>query len=190
MKKAIIDLDDVLSLDAFLNMLNYFNNSNYKYSDIKSYYVEEILPKERLIEYKDFFIKNNVYDFAIVAPHSKEVLKNLMLEYEIYITSSYYSYLHNDIIPELIPRKCEFLKKNYPFLSTKNFIFTNDKLMLEADLRIDDRLDNLGTNGINILYNAYHNENIEEKEFENKNILRVNDWDDIEEKVLKKSIYK
>ena len=25
---------------------------------------------------------------------------------------------------------------------------------------------------------------------ENKNILRVNDWDDIEEKVLKKSIYK
>ena len=59
MKKAIIDLDDVLSLDAFLNMLNYFNNSNYKYSDIKSYYVEEILPKERLIEYKDFFIKNN-----------------------------------------------------------------------------------------------------------------------------------
>ena len=62
--------------------------------------------------------------------------------------------------------------------------------MLEADLRIDDRLDNLGTNGINILYNAYHNENIEEKEFENKNILRVNDWDDIEEKVLKKSIYK
>ena len=45
-------------------------------------------------------------------------------------------------------------------------------------------------NGINILYKAYHNENIKNEELENKNILRVKDWNDIEKKVLKKSIYK
>ena len=30
-KNAIIDLDDVLALDGFLNMVNAFNNSNYTY---------------------------------------------------------------------------------------------------------------------------------------------------------------
>jgi 5'(3')-deoxyribonucleotidase len=190
MKKAIIDLDDVLALDGFLNMMNDFNNSNYTYEEIKGYYVEEVLSKEKLIQFRSFFKENNVYDYATVAPNSKEILMNLMLEYEIYIASSYYSSLDHIIMPDLISKKCEFLLKNYPFLTCKNFIFINDKNMLNADIRIDDKISNLSGNGIKLLYSAYHNKDIDDDTLISKGITRVNSWNDIDIKLLKKTIYK
>ena len=189
MKKAIIDLDDVLSLDGFLNMLNDFNNSNYTYEETKGYYVEEILPKEKQLEFFKFFMNGNVYDYARVAPNSKEVLKKMMLYLEVYICSSYYSDINHVIMPELIPKKCEFLLSNYPFLTTKNFIFTNDKKMLNADIRIDDSINNLSNDGINLLYNAYHNKNISEKELNESGIIRVNDWLEIESELNKQKVF-
>ena len=191
MKKAIIDIDDVLALDTFLNALNYFNESNYNYDDIKGYYVESLIEEEKIPAFRKFMRENNIYEFSNVAPSSKEILMQMMLEgYDIYPTSKYYSDIDKIIIPELLPYKCEFLQRNYHFIPTKNYIFINDKLMLDADLRIDDSISNLGGNGINLLFSAYHNKNIETEELENKQILRVNDWEDIGNKVLKKSIYK
>ena len=191
MKKAIIDVDDVLALDAFLNALNDFNKSNFKYEDVKGYYVESLIPEEKIASFRKFMREIDIYKYARVAPYSKEVLMQMMLEgYDIYPTSKYYSDIDKIIIPELIPYKCEFLQRNYPFIPTKNYIFINDKLMMDADLRIDDSISNLGGNGINLLFSAYHNKNIENEELENKQILRVSDWNDIGNKVLKKSIYK
>ena len=191
MKKAIIDIDDVLALDTFLNALNYFNKSNFKYEDVKGYYVESLIPEEKITEFRKFMRETNIYKYARIAPNSYEVLMQMMLEgYDIYLTSKFYSDIDKIIIPELLPYKCEFLQRNYPFIPTKNYIFINDKLMLDVDLRIDDSISNLGGNGINLLFSAYHNKNIEKEELENKQILRVNDWEDIGNKVLKKSIYK
>lgn len=183
MKKLIVDLDDVLALDGYLNMMNSFCNSNYKYEDAISYYVEELLDETTLKAYREFFKNNNVYDYATVAPNSKEVLMKLMLEYEIYVCSSYYSDIDHIIMPELIPKKCEFLKKNYPFLTSKNFIFTNDKTMIEADVKIDDVIHNLDNGDIKLLYTAYHNS----KEDLDNDIYRVDNWQDIENKLLIKN---
>lgn len=191
MQKAIIDIDDVLALDTFLNTLNIFNNSNYTYDNIKGYYVENLLEKEKINEFRKYIKENNIYEFSKVAPNSKEVLMQMMLEgYDIYPASKYYSDLDKIILPELIPYKCEFLQRNYPFIPTKNYIFINDKLMLDADLRIDDSISNLGGKGISLLFNAYHNKDITQDELEKEKILRVNDWKDIGNKVLKKGIYK
>ena len=191
MKKAIIDVDDVLALDAFLNALNDFNKSNFKYEDIKGYYVESLIEEEKITAFRKFMREIDIYKYARVAPLSKEVLMQMMLEgYDIYPTSKYYSDIDNTLMSYLIPYKCEFLQKNYPFIPIKNYTFINDKLMLDADLRIDDSINNLGGNGIKLLFSAYHNKNIENEELENKQILRVSDWNDIGNKVLKKSIYK
>lgn len=181
MEKLIVDLDDVLALDGYLNMMNAFCNSNYKYEDAKSYYVEELLDEKTLQAYREFFKNNNVYDYAKVAPNSKEVLMKLMLEYEIYICSSYYSDIDHIIMPELIPKKCEFLKQNYPYIPSKNFIFTNDKSMIEADIKIDDVVHNLDNGKIKLLYSAYHN-----KDVSINDITRVNDWEEIEDILIPK----
>ena len=186
MEKIIIDLDDVLAIDGYLNMMNAFCNSNYKYEDAKGYYVEELLDEETLKAYREFFKHNNVYDYSTVAKDSKEVLMNLMLEYDIYICSSYYSDIDNIIMPELIPKKCEFLKRNYPYIPSKNFIFTNDKSMIEADVKIDDVVHNLDNGEIKLLYNAYHNSKIDNNELNEKEILRVNDWKEIEDILIPK----
>ena len=176
MEKLIVDLDDVLALDGYLNMMNAFINGNYRYEDASGYYVEELLNDEQLKAYREFFKNNNVYDYATVAPNSQEVLMKLMLEYDIYVCSSYYSDVDKIIMPELIPKKCEFLKKNYPFLSSKNFIFTNDKTMIEADVKIDDVINNLDNGTIKLLYSAYHNQNISNLELASKGIYRTDNW--------------
>ena len=187
MKKAIVDLDDVLAIDGFLNMLNDFNKSNYTYSDIKGYYVEEILPKEKQEEFKKFFREHNVYDYATVATHSKEVLMNLMLECEIYVCSNYCD-MDGTIMPELIPKKTEFLTKNYSFLTPENFIFANDKAMINGDIRIDDKISNL-PDGIKLLYSAYHNLKVPKEELEKSGIIRVNSWKEIEKELNKQKVF-
>ncbi len=187
MKKVIVDVDDVLALNTFINSLNNFLHSNYTYNDINRYYVEEMLDENQLIEFRKYIKENNIYQFSLVAPNSKEVLMKLMVEgYEIYPTSKFYSELDNIILPETLTYKCEFLQKNYPFIPTKNYIFINNKLLLNADIRIDDSLDNLSDNGLNLLYSAYHNRKIENRLLSDKKILRVQNWKDIENKVLKK----
>ena len=186
MKKLLIDLDDVLAIDGYLNMLNAYFKTGYKYQDIKGYYVEELLTKEQLKEYRKFFKNNNVYDYARAEVNSKYVLMKLMTMYDIYVCSKYYSDLDNTIVPELLPRKCEFVIKNYPFLDRKNFIFTNDKSMIEADAKIDDSIDNLTGSGVKLLYTAYHNRNITKEELDELGIKRVNNWLQIEEELMPK----
>lgn len=188
-KKAIIDLDDVLAIDGFLNMVNYFNNSNYTYDEIDDYYVEQILPKEKIEDFWKFFNENNVYDFCNVAAYSKEVLIKLMLYYDLYICSSYYSKIDNRFLYDLIPKKCEFLSKNYPFIPPKNYIFATDKTLLKADLKIDDVINNLTGDGIKLLYSAYHNENITKEELKSKDIIRVNGWGSIEMELNKRKVF-
>lgn len=188
MKKAIFDLDDVIALNGFLNMLNNFSKTNYKYEDIKGYYVESLLSNEELKKYEKFFKENNVYDYATIDPYMYKLLMNIMLEYELYICSSYVD-MNGIILPHLIVKKCEFLNKNFPFLTQKNFIFTNDKTMLEADLKVDDKIENLTGNGIKILFTTYYNKNIDDLELELKGIVRVNNPIEIEKIALKKKVF-
>ena len=75
--------------------------------------------------------------------------------------------------------------RNYPFLPSKNFIFTNDKSIIKADIRIDDKLGNL-TSGIKLLYPAHHNKDISDIELSKKEIIRVNDWYNIEDILIKR----
>jgi 5'(3')-deoxyribonucleotidase len=186
MKKIVIDLDDVLALDGFLNMMNYFNNSNYSYEDIEGYYVEQILSKEKIKEFWQFFKENNVYDYAKVEPFAKEVLMNLMLEYEIYICSSYANEIENSIMPELIEKKIEFLMKEFPFITPKNFMFVNDKSLIQADYKVDDKIENLTGDGIKFLYTAYHNKDIVDNKLKENNIIRINNLKELENNLKEK----
>lgn len=185
MKKLVVDLDDVLALHSYLKMLNAFAGTNYRYEDLTDYYVEKMLPLDRRIRYKEYFKNNNVYDYAEVAPDSRKVLKELMSEYDIYVCSSYYSGIDKDITPELLEKKCNYLKQNFEFIPSQNYIFINDKSLIEADVKIDDRIENLKNAKTKLLFTTYLNRNDSKPD-----VIRVNNWKDVEKQLIKKPIYK
>ena len=186
MKKVLVDLDDVLALNGYLNLLNKFLGTNYKIEEFDNYYLESILNSEQLKNYREYFNKNNVYDHSEIAPYSYATLMRLMAEYEVYICSSYYSELDGALPYNEIPKKCEFLIKNYPFLTRKNFMFVNDKTMIYADVKIDDRIENLENAETKLLFTTHHNKDISRYELEKQGVIRLKNWKDVDNILLPK----
>ena len=67
-----------------------------------------------------------------------------------------------------------------PFINPKKYIFTTNKNLMNFDIRLDDKLENIINGEIKLLMNAWHNRNISEDELKEKNVIRVNNWYDIE----------
>ena len=94
--------------------------------------------------------------------------------------------------------KYEFLRKELPFINPRNFIFTNAKNIINADVQIDDRLINLKNNNIRIkiLFPSYHNKEISDQELIDNNVIRAGydwktGWNEVEKILLsKQKVYK
>ena len=108
-----------------------------------------------------------------------------MSEYDIYVCSSYYSGIDKDITPELLEKKCNYLKQNFEFIPSQNYIFINDKSLIEADVKIDDRIENLKNAKTKLLFTTYLNRNDKKED-----VIRVDNWKDVEKQLIKKPIYK
>ena len=89
MEKLIVDMDDVLCQKGFIRMINEFLNKEYKEEDANSYYINDLIPKDRLDDWIDFYSKRNVYDYVDIAENSQEVMQKLNKKYDIYIATSY-----------------------------------------------------------------------------------------------------
>ena len=63
-------------------------------------------------------------------------------------------------------KKYKYLIKNFPFLDPNNNVFLRNKSVLNIDIKIDDRIDNLNGAKTKILFTAYHNKNISDKALE------------------------
>ena len=64
-------------------------------------------------------------------------------------------------------------------------IFITNKSLLNIDIKIDDRINNLDNCETKLLFSNWHNRNIPKEELEEKNIIVVESWKDIEELLLK-----
>lgn len=185
-KKIMIDMDDVLvNQDGWLYLVNTFLNSNYKIDDVKGYYIQDLVPKNKKDEFTKYFISKNVYDYCKLYDDSIKVIEKLSKKYDIYITTAYV--FRDDILysANSLKYKFEFLVKNFPFLDPNKFIFMSDKKLLNVDIKIDDKLSNLDNADVKLLFTAYHNKDINSKELSNSGIVRVNSWKDIEKLLLK-----
>lgn len=72
MKKLIIDMDDVICERNFIDMVNDFLGSNYTQEEIGSYYINDIIPKNKEKEWIDFF---QIIMFMIMVGNVKMPLK-------------------------------------------------------------------------------------------------------------------
>jgi len=185
MKKIMVDMDDVIVDQAgWMHIINTFLNANYTIDDVNGYYIQDIVPKDKMDEYTKYFITQNTYDYCNLNEGCFEVLEKLNKKYDVYVFSAYV--FRDDLLysASALKYKFEYLHKNLPFLDPKKFIFTNDKSIVKADIKIDDIPSNLTNADTKLLFTCWHNKNINDKELLKKNIKRVNSWKDIEKILL------
>ena len=187
MKKTImVDMDDVITTGGFLHLINEYLKTNYTKDDFESFYMQDIVPNKD--EFFKWFKTHNMYDYCSLTPNVYEVLEKLSKNYEIFIGTSY---IIRDIIKDtafLLPQKYEFLINTFPFINPNNIIFLGNKSVLNCDIKIDDRIDNLDGAKTKILFTAWHNKNISKDELNSKDIKRANNWKEIENIFLKEGI--
>lgn len=192
-KSILLDVDEVICFPGFLKAVNEFLNTSYSIDDFKDYYIDEaVMNQKELIEFNKFINDRNLYEDAEVLPNAVEIIKKLDKFYNIYICSSCINPFDLDGSGKLFKDKYEFLRKTLPFINPKNYIFTESKNIIRADIQIDDRLPNLKNNvQIKILFPSYHNKDINESELNKYNIIRAGydwkkGWKETEKILLKK----
>lgn len=181
-KKIMIDMDDVITQGGFLHLINEFLGSSYKIDDFKEFYMQDMLPDKEA--FFSWFVEQNQYDYCEMLPGAKEVIEELNKHYDVYIGTSY---VFRDIPHEssvILKQKCDYLKKELPFITPFQYIFLYDKSILNIDIKIDDKPDNLTNCERKILFNAWHNNNLTEDELNELGIERVNSWYEIKEKLI------
>ena len=180
MKKLMIDMDDVICDGGFLTLVNQFLNTNYKIEDVKAYYIQDLIPKERMSEWAEYFHKQNLYEHVRLLDGAYEVMENLQKNYELYILTAYIIRDDKSISGKNLLNKFNWLYKELPFIKPEQYIFADNKSIISSDIRIDDKVSNLkGECEKKLLFTAYHNKNIPETELEKENIIRVDNWKEI-----------
>ena len=179
----MIDMDDVLTSGNFICYLEEYLGKKIDINQYKFYSLQELLGNKKM----DFFNKFkdlNMYQNAVLLPNCYEVLKELNEIYKIYICTAY-------IWPEIISYagnnlkdKYQFLYENLDFIDPRNYIFAEDKAIVNCDIKIDDKLENLKNAKLKLLYTAWHNKDLD---LEEENLIRVNDWLDIKRALIKKN---
>ena len=178
-KNILLDVDDVICFAGFLDYANEFMNTNYEIDDIKTYYIDDtIIPQNKIKEYNKFLNSKNIYENAHILPNAIESIKKLSEYYNIIICSACINPYDVENSGKYFKDKYDFLIKTLPFLKPENFIFTNTKNIIKADIQIDDRVSNLVNDiPIKILFPSYHNKEIADEYLSSKNIIRAGkDW--------------
>ncbi len=183
MKKMLIDIDDVLCEPTFLDEVNLFLGSNYTPDDvIMRRFAKECGSEEKVKEFYLGLRDKNLYTNAKIFEDAVETLKKLNEKFEIYICSAC---IMNNIETEsgnFFKHKYEFLIQHFPFLNPKHFIFSNEKNIFNVDIQIDDNICHLQNNTkTKILYTASHNVEFTDQELKQQNIVRMNNWKEIDE---------
>ncbi len=180
MKKIMIDMDDVICGGGFLKLVNDFLGTDYKEEDIHTYYIQDLIPEEKMQEWAKFFAQKNIYDYTQILPNAYNVMEELNKKYELYITTAYIFRDDKEKSSELLKNKFDYLIKNFPFIQPEQYIFTSNKEIVECQIKIDDKPSNLdGDAELKLLFTAYHNKNIPNEELQKNNLVRVNNWNEI-----------
>ena len=65
-------------------------------------------------------------------------------------------------------------------------IFLSNKGILNADIRIDDRIENLLNADTKLLFSAYHNIKYSDEYLKSVGVERMDNWYDVKRRLLKK----
>lgn len=183
-KRLMVDMDNVITDGIFLDLINDFLNTNYKLEDMTTFFLQELIA-ERKEEFWNKVKDINFYENADLIDNCYEVLEELSNYYEIYIVTAYIWDESLDLSGNNLKNKYYYLKEKLPFIPIQNYIFTTNKNIMNFDIKIDDRTNNLENANTKLLFNAWHNKNITQEELDKENIIRVNSWLEIKDLLIK-----
>jgi len=184
-KRLMIDMDDVICNGGFLHLINEFTNKNYTIDEFSKYYMQDIIPENKKEEWIQFFANSNMYSHAEFIDSAYESLKKLNEVYEIFIVTAYLIKDDPSISGGHLNNKFNWLQINLPFINRSNYVFTDNKDVIDCDVKIDDKLSNLSGNAkTKLLFTAYHNKRLTNEELNKKQVQRVNNWKEIEKILL------
>lgn len=170
-KKGVVGVDQDWVLakltHKWVKVYNTIFNDNLRVEDINTWdIVQHVKP-----EAKDYMLNilnlHKFYRDLEIMEDSQRVLEKLSKDYEIIIVTDPFTRMS-------FKSKFDWLGERFPFIPTKNYVFTGNKSIIKADFLIDDGVHNLeGFDGHGLLFDAPYNR--EEDRF-----YRVMNWQDIE----------
>lgn len=184
MKTVMVDMDNVLVNTRLLKLINEFLGTSYKRNDLKNYYLQELVENKKE-EFWEWAKEKNLYHDAQLFEGCFEVLKKLNEVYDVYIVTAYLWKDTIDISGNNLKNKYYYLKENLPFIKPEKYIFATNKKLMNFDIRIDDKIENLEGASTKLLFTAWHNRELDNDYLEKENVTRVNNWNDIKKILLK-----
>ncbi len=185
--RILIDVDDVIVKNAFLAAFNKFKHTSYKEEDFTEYYfIKEILNEREKAKFAKYILKNNIYENCELMENAEGVLSGLSSLFDIYIASSCVFKGAERISGVLFERKFNFLMERFPFLDPNKVILTGVKNCFTGfKYQIDDRLENLHSDiPYKFLFTRNPNKDISNETLKKYNVIRVDDWIEILQKIL------
>ncbi len=186
MKKLMVDMDDVITHNYTMKFINDFLGTNMNLEEQTGFYLQN-LTGSRLEEYYKYISTRNLYGDCPMLEDCARVLELLNNKYELYIATSFLwnqNSSNNDSSGTNLKNKYYYLKEKLPFIKPEQYIFITNKSLLNMDIKIDDRIDNLNNCETKLLFSNWHNRNIPKEELESKNIIVVDSWKDIEKELI------
>lgn len=180
----MVDMDNVIVDTALLKYINEFLETDYKREDMKGYYLQELV-NHRKKEFWNWVKDRNFYDGMTLFEDCYRVLERLNEVYDVYIVTSYLWKDDIDISGYNLGNKYYYLREKLPFIKPEKYIFTTNKKIINFDIRIDDKLENLEGATLKLMFSAWHNRDMDDNWLEKQNVIRVNSWQDIENMLLK-----
>ncbi len=182
-KRIMLDMDDCFTDTIIMDLISEFLGRDVSSSESEGYFLQDLLGDKKdefFSKYKEY----NFYDGSVLYKDAKRVIEKLNEKYELYICTAY---IWKEI-PECggfnLKNKYEWLLKELPFVKPEQYIFTNNKVIINTDIRIDDKPSNLDNAATKILFTAYHNKDLTNDYLKNNNIKRADSWKDIEDILL------
>lgn len=161
----LIDQDDVLNhlLPAWIVQYNHDWQDNLDVSHITSWDLVNFVKPECGVKVYDY-LTHDFFRHLPIQEGAVEAVKALADRYEVVIVTDAFT------APKSMHAKIDWLQEHFPFLSSKNLVYTSDKSRIRGDILIDDGPHHLNAfPGIRIAMDMPYNRHVETEH-------RVADW--------------
>lgn len=138
MLKIAIDFDETLfpTLEKVLEIYNKRHDTNLELSQITTYNLHDSFEECVANELIELFVEKDVYSSLQPYKGAVRSVKTLVEQgHEVYVATS------TDV--RNMEWKEELLQKHFPFIPKKNLIRIHNKSLLNVDVLVEDKIDNL-----------------------------------------------